>query len=94
MKKFFERFVKEETGSELIQFAIVVAIVAALAIVAIGISETAGGKMNEAAELIDGIDIPSNTGNTTTPGGGAGTPGGGADAGGGAGGTGTEGTQQ
>ena len=87
MKKFFERFVKEETGSELIQFAIVVAIVAALAVVAIGISETAGGKMNEAAELIDGIDIPNNTGNTTTPGGGA-------DAGGGAGGTGTEGTQQ
>lgn len=93
MKKFFERFVKEETGSELIQFAIVVAIVAALAIVAIGISETAGGKMEEAADLIDGIDIPNNAGNTTTPSGNTGTPGG-ADAGGGTGGAGTEGAQQ
>lgn len=92
MKKFFERFVKEETGSELIQFAIVVAIVAALAVVAISISDSAGGKMNEAAELIDGIDIPDSTQGGTTPtpntGGGAGTPGVGDGA------TGSEGVQQ
>lgn len=92
MKKFFERFVKEETGSELIQFAIVVAIVAALAVVAISISDSAGGKMNEAAELIDGIDIPDSTQGGTTPtpntGGGAGTPGVGDGT------TGSEGVQQ
>ena len=67
MKKLFMRFIKEETGSELIQFAIVIAIVAALAVVAIRISDSAGTKMNEAADLIDNIDIPNGgtTGGTT-----------------------------
>ena len=67
MKKLFLRFIKEETGSELIQFAIVIAIVAALAVVAIRISDSAGTKMNEAADLIDNIDIPNGgtTGGTT-----------------------------
>lgn len=80
MKDTFKRFIKDETGSELIQFAIVIAIVAALAVVAIRISDSAGNKMEQAADLIDNIDIPNSS---QGGGGGAGGAGGGAGGAGG-----------
>lgn len=76
MKNLLKRFVEEETGSELIQFAIVIAIVAGLAVIGISISNSAGTKMQEAADLIDNIDIPNAPSNSGGNGSG-GTPTGG-----------------
>lgn len=59
MRELFKRFIHEEDGSELIQFAIIIAIAAVLAGVALGISQSAGDKMQQAADMINGIDIPT-----------------------------------
>lgn len=59
MRELFKRFIHEEDGSELIQFAIIIAIAAVLAGVALGISQSAGDKMQQAADMIDRIDIPT-----------------------------------
>lgn len=55
--KYLKRFFKDENGAELIQFALVIAIVAVLAIAIQGVVSSSKNKVNEAKDLIDGIDI-------------------------------------
>jgi len=56
-KRYLVRFFREEDGAELIQFAIVIAIAAVLAVAVMAISQVAGTKIEEAKDLIDGINI-------------------------------------
>lgn len=58
--KYFKLFFKDENGAELIQFALVIAIVAVLAIAIQGVVSSSKNKVNEAKDLIDGIDIGGN----------------------------------
>ena len=66
MKKYFRNAwakVKNawysEEGSELMQWAIIIIIVVGLAVVAFGISETLTGKMDEAADVLEELDVPA-----------------------------------
>lgn len=54
---YWKRFLFDEEGAELIQFALVIAIVAVLAIAIQGVVSSAEGKVNDAKNLIDGINI-------------------------------------
>lgn len=58
--KYLKRFFRDENGAELIQFALVIAIVAVLAIAIQGVVSSSKNKVNEAKDLIDGIDIGGN----------------------------------
>lgn len=58
--KYLRRFFRDENGAELIQFALVIAIVAVLAIAIQGVVSSSKNKVNEAKDLIDGIDIGGN----------------------------------
>lgn len=55
--KYFRHFLRDEEGAELIQFALVIAIVAVLAVAIQGVVTAAEGKVNDAKDLIDGINI-------------------------------------
>ena len=57
MRKYFMRFLKDEEGAELIQFAIVVGIAAGLAVVVKFVFDAAGEKLEEAADAVSGIEI-------------------------------------
>ena len=59
---YLKCFLTDEEGAELIQFALVIAIVAVLAIAIQGVVTAAEGKVNEAKNLIDGINISGGTG--------------------------------
>ena len=61
--KYFRKFLKEDDGAELIQFAIVLAVVAVLAIAIQGITSSAKNKVDEAKDMIDGIEMGGNPGN-------------------------------
>lgn len=61
MKKYLHDFFKEEEGAELVQWCIIIAIAATLAVVALRISTKAQSKASEAENMIDEIDF----GNTT-----------------------------
>ena len=69
---YWKRFLFDEEGAELIQFALVIAIVAVLAIAIQGVVSSAEGKGNDAKNLIDGINIGgsgsgSGSGGSMTP---------------------------
>ena len=69
---YWKRFLFDEEGAELIQFALVIAIVAVLAIAIKGVVSSAEGKVNDAKNLIDGINIGgsgsgSGSGGSMTP---------------------------
>lgn len=69
---YWKRFLCDEEGAELIQFALVIAIVAVLAIAIQGVVSSAEGKVNDAKNLIDGINIGgsgsgSGSGGSMTP---------------------------
>ena len=65
---YWKRFLFDEEGAELIQFALVIAIVAVLAIAIQGVVSSAEGKVNDAKYLIDGINIGgSGSGGSMTP---------------------------
>lgn len=51
-------FYHEEDGSELMQWAIIIIIVAVLAGLAYGISGTLSNKLNEASSCLNGIGNP------------------------------------
>ena len=57
--RYAKRFWSDETGSELVQWAVVVAIAVVLAAVAVGISDSASDKLNDAKDFIDNLSIPS-----------------------------------
>lgn len=56
IKRFLTRFIYEEDGAELIEYALVVAIVAVLCGAVLVLVGTANTKVNEANDLINGID--------------------------------------
>lgn len=65
MRKLFNKFlahcknfVYREDGSELMQWAIIIIIVVGLAVVAFGIADMLTGKMDEAAGVLDDLDVP------------------------------------
>ena len=69
---YWKRFLFDEEGAELIQFALVIAIVAVLAIAIQVVVSSADGKVNDAKNLIDGINIGgsgsgSGSGGSMTP---------------------------
>lgn len=66
---YLKRFIQEEEGAELIQFALVIAIVAVLAIAIQGVVTSAEGKVNDAKNLIDGINIGGSSSGTGGTGG-------------------------
>lgn len=62
MRRFLQyskHFIKDEDGSELVQWAVVVAIAVILAAVAITISDAAGDKLEDAKDYIDQLPIPT-----------------------------------
>lgn len=54
-------FFKEEDGSELMQWAIIVIIVAGLAIAAYALSDSIGEKLGNAKDVLDNLDGPQET---------------------------------
>ena len=56
--QYAKRFIQDEDGSELVQWAVVVAIAVILAAVAITISDVAGQKLEDAKDYIDQLPIP------------------------------------
>lgn len=57
MKNYIQRFVKDENGAEIIEYAIVIGIVAVLVIALIAIVAIVKQKMEQSGELIGGIDV-------------------------------------
>ena len=57
MISFIKRFIKGEDGAELVQWAIIIAICVALAVIAYQISQSAAEKLNEAKEQIDDLNV-------------------------------------
>ena len=85
MKNYLNRFLREEEGTELIEWAIGIAIIAILAGTVFAIAQTANSKMTQANELIGQIDpnkvLNGGTGTGTNTSGTGGTKGtGGPDA--------------
>lgn len=56
---YTKHFFQDENGSELVQWAVVVAIAVILAAVAITISDAAGEKLEDAKDYIDQLPIPT-----------------------------------
>ena len=56
---YAKHFIRDEDGSELIQWAVVVAIAVILAAVAMTISDAAGQKLEDARDYIDQLPIPT-----------------------------------
>lgn len=56
LKRYIKKFVRSEVGAELVEYAIVVAIVALLAVGILSLAETAENKISEANDLIADID--------------------------------------
>lgn len=91
MKNYLNRFLREEEGTELIEWAIGIAIIAILAGTVFAIAQTANSKMAQANELIGQIDPNKVLNGGTGTGAGTGT-GTGTGTGGTGGGTGVGGT--
>lgn len=84
MKKHLIKFIRNEDGAELIEWAIVIAIAAVIAVPVMLLAGTAKGKVEQANELIGGLDP---TTGTVTTGGTSGATGTGGTSTGGVGGT-------
>lgn len=92
MKNFWNRFVHEEDGAEMVEWAIVIAIAAVIAVPVLALVRIASSKVNDASELIGNINpaeyisqgngggggtgTGAGSGGTTTPAGRAGGTGG------------------
>jgi len=59
LKAYARSFLRDESGSELVQWAVVIAIAVVLAAIAVAISTSAGDKLNQAKDFIDDLPIPS-----------------------------------
>jgi Flp pilus assembly pilin Flp len=58
LKACVRAFLRDESGSELVQWAVVIAIAVVLAAIAVAISDSAGSKLNDAKDFIDQLPIP------------------------------------
>jgi Flp pilus assembly pilin Flp len=59
LKCYARKFLYNESGSELVQWAVVIAIAVVLAAIAVAISQSAGNKLNDAKDFIDQLPIPT-----------------------------------
>lgn len=62
----FKKFIHDETGSELMQWAIIIIIVAGLAAIAYGISSKLSDKLNDASNVLDSLGVEDGA-DATTP---------------------------
>jgi Flp pilus assembly pilin Flp len=67
IKSYLKRFAKDEDGAELIEVAIAIALVAAVAAIIFVLIQTVGGKVEEAQTMIEGIDVPDLSGGAGGP---------------------------
>ena len=58
LKAYAKAFLRDENGSELVQWAVVIAIAVVLAAIAVAISNSAGDKLNDAKDFIDNLPVP------------------------------------
>lgn len=56
MKDFFKRFIHEEDGAEMVEWAIVIAIAAVIAVPVLALVKVASSKVNDASTLIGNIN--------------------------------------
>ena len=88
MNKFLQRFIHEEDGAEMVEWAIVIAIAAVIAVPVLALVRVANSKVQDASKMISEIN-PGDYINDTGDGGGTGADGtGGTGGAGGAGGAG------
>ena len=59
LKAYAGAFLCDESGSELVQWAVIIAIAVVLAAIAVAISNSAGDKLNDAKDFIDDLPIPA-----------------------------------
>jgi len=59
LKAYAKAFLRDESGSELVQWAVIIAIAVVLAAIAVAISNSAGDKLNEAKDFIDDLPVPA-----------------------------------
>lgn len=59
LKKYLSRFVKCEDGAEIIEVAIVIALIAVLAVAIGSLIVAVKGKVEEAQSMVTGIEIPT-----------------------------------
>ena len=58
LRAYARAFLRDESGSELVQWAVIIAIAVVLAAIAVAISNSAGDKLTEAKDFIDDLPIP------------------------------------
>lgn len=58
LKAYARAFLRDESGSGLVQWAVIIAIAVVLAAIAVAISNSAGDKLNDAKDFIDQLPIP------------------------------------
>ena len=59
LRAYAKAFLRDESGSELVQWAVIIAIAVVLAAIAVAISNSAGDKLNDAKDFIDDLPIPA-----------------------------------
>jgi len=59
LRAYARAFLRDESGSELVQWAVVIAIAVVLAAIAVAISNSAGERLEEARDFIDNLPIPA-----------------------------------
>ena len=59
LKAYARAFLRDESGSELVQWAVVIAIAVVLAAIAVAISNSAGNKLDQAKDFIDQLPVPA-----------------------------------
>lgn len=57
MKRYLKQFIHEDDGAEIIEYAIIIAVVALLAISILTVVNIARNKITQAGEMIEGIDV-------------------------------------
>ena len=66
LKQYFNRFIYQDDGAELVEYCIVVAVVAVLAAAVFAVVGAVKNQIENAGTQISGLD-PSSIGSSTTP---------------------------
>lgn len=75
MKNYFKRFFKDDDGAELVEYCIVLAVVAVLAVGVFAVVRIANNRIQDAGEKIGNLDVDGAVGTTGSGTGGmTGTP--------------------
>lgn len=57
MKRYLKQFIHEDDGAEIIEYAIIIAVVALLAISILAVVNIARNKITQAGKMIESIDV-------------------------------------